>query len=69
MSYVGFNKLKGELAQRPGVTNPGALSAAIGHRKYGPKKFQHAAATGTTLKGKSARHKAIAESMRRHTKR
>lgn len=34
-----FAKLKGELASRPGVTNPGALAASIGRKKYGAKKF------------------------------
>lgn len=34
-----FAALKAELAQRPGVTNPGALAAAIGRKKYGAKKF------------------------------
>jgi hypothetical protein len=47
--YVGFDKLKGELAQRPGVTDPGALAAAIGRKKYGKKRFQKHAATGETF--------------------
>jgi hypothetical protein len=34
-----FAALKGKLAQRPGVTNPGALAAYIGRKKYGAKKF------------------------------
>jgi len=51
MAYVGFNKLKGQLAQRPGVTNPGALAAFIGKKKYGAKKFNKAAAKGQSLKG------------------
>lgn len=34
-----FAALKGELAQRPGVKNPGALAAYIGRKKYGAKKF------------------------------
>jgi hypothetical protein len=51
MAYMGFDKLKGKLAHKPGITNPGALAASIGRKKYGKKKFQsHAAA------GKSMRH-------------
>lgn len=44
--YIGFNKLKGELAHRPGVTNPGALAAYIGKKKYGSKAMQQHAALG-----------------------
>lgn len=50
MSYVGFSKLKGELAHRPGVTNPGALAAAIGRKKYGAKKFGRYAAAGKSMR-------------------
>lgn len=41
-----FQKLKGELAHRKGVTNPGALAAYIGRKKFGKKKFQSLAAKG-----------------------
>jgi hypothetical protein len=52
LSYVGFNKLKSRLAAQ-GATNPGALAAAIGRKKYGVKKFDKAAAKGVKLgKGK-----------------
>lgn len=34
-----FAALKGQLANRPGVTNPAALAAYIGRKKYGAKKF------------------------------
>jgi hypothetical protein len=34
-----FAALKDKLAERPGVTNPGALAASIGRKKYGAKKF------------------------------
>jgi hypothetical protein len=50
--YVGFDKLKGELAQRPGVTDPGALAAAIGRKKYGKKRFQKHAANGSDLRSR-----------------
>src|SRR5690348_5148465 len=47
--YIGFDKLKGELAKKPGVQNPAALAASIGRKKYGPKRFNAAAATGQKL--------------------
>lgn len=50
MSYVGFDKLKGELAHEKGVKNPGALAAAIGRRKYGAKKFGRYAAAGKKMR-------------------
>jgi hypothetical protein len=49
MAYVGFNKLKGQLAKKGGISNPGALAASIGRKKYGAKKFNKAAATGKKL--------------------
>lgn len=49
MGYVGFSKLQGQLAKKPGITNPGALAAKIGRAKYGKKKFQAAAAAGKKL--------------------
>ena len=51
MAYVGFNKLKSELAGRKGVTDPGGLAAFIGRKKYSAKKFNKAAAKGQSLKG------------------
>jgi len=41
-----FAALKGKLAKRKGVTNPGALAAYIGRKKYGAKKFGQLAAKG-----------------------
>lgn len=41
-----FAALKHKLAGRKGVTDPGALAAYIGRRKYGVKKFQALAARG-----------------------
>jgi hypothetical protein len=49
MAYIGFDKLKGELANKKGITNPGALAASIGRKKYGKKKFQRAATAGRKL--------------------
>lgn len=41
-----FQALKSKLASRPGVTNPGALAAYIGRKKYGKAKFQKLASQG-----------------------
>ena len=40
-----FQKLEGQLSKK-GATNPGALAAYIGRKKYGNKKFQSLAAGG-----------------------
>jgi hypothetical protein len=42
-----FAALKAELSHEKGVTNPGALAASIGRKKYGAKKF-----AGLAQKGK-----------------
>lgn len=44
-----FAALRNQLANRPGVTDPGALAAYIGRKKYGPKKFE---ALSHHMKGK-----------------
>lgn len=49
MPYVGFDKLKSKLGGK--VSNPGAVAASIGRKKYGAKKFNKAAASGTKMKG------------------
>jgi hypothetical protein len=41
-----FAKLKSELGHRKGVTNPGALAAFIGRKKYGGAKMAKMAAAG-----------------------
>lgn len=41
-----FSALKSKLAGQPGVTNPGALAASIGRKKYGTAKFQSLASKG-----------------------
>lgn len=41
-----FKALEQELASRPGVTNPAALAASIGRKKYGPKKFNSLSSKG-----------------------
>jgi len=44
--HIGFNKLSGELAQKPGITDPDAVAAAIGREKYGKAKMSKMAAQG-----------------------
>ena len=39
-----FTKLEGKLSHRKGVTNPAALAAWIGDKKYGAKKMGEMAA-------------------------
>lgn len=43
-SGARFKALKSKLSGRKGVTNPGALAAAIGRKKYGAKKMAQMAA-------------------------
>ena len=49
-----FAALKRELAGKPGVTNPAAVAAAIGRKKYGKKKFAKMAAAGRKRKKASS---------------
>jgi hypothetical protein len=46
-----FASLSSTLAKR-GATNPGALAAAIGRKKYGAKKMASLSAHGRKRKGK-----------------
>jgi hypothetical protein len=41
-----FDELKDKLAKRPGVTDPAALAAAIGRKKYGAAGMAKKAAAG-----------------------
>ena len=41
-----FAALKEKLSHRPGVTNPGALAAAIGRKKFGAAKMAKFSAEG-----------------------
>lgn len=43
-SSARFAKLKASLAHKEGVTDPGALAASFGRKKYGPSKMAHLAA-------------------------
>jgi len=51
LAYVGFAKLKSQIAAKGGARNPGAVAAAIGRRKYGKTAMAKAAASGKSLKG------------------
>lgn len=55
MAYEGFSKLKGEIAAKGNVRDPGAVAASIGRKKYGAKRFQKAATSGTKMRGLSKR--------------
>lgn len=43
-----FDRLANKLASRPGVSNPRALAAYIGDRKYGKRTMGQAAAKGVS---------------------
>ena len=45
-----FARLKGEIAERGGARDPGAVAAAIGRKKYGKERFQEMAARGRKRK-------------------
>ena len=55
MAYVGFAKLKKKLAAKGDVSDPAAVAASIGRKKYGAKKFNKAAAAGKKMKGMKAK--------------
>lgn len=59
-----FAMMKARLAKRPGVTNPGALAAYIGRRKYGPKKMAKWASAG---RARQLRREVVARSAARHS--
>lgn len=51
MALSNFKKLSNKLAKRKGVTNPDALAAYIGRKKYGAKGMALKAAAGRRAKG------------------
>jgi hypothetical protein len=51
MGYTGFAKLKGQIATKGGASNPGAVAAAIGRKKYGATAMRKAASSGKSLRG------------------
>jgi hypothetical protein len=58
--YVGFKKLKAKIAAKGGATDPGAVTASIGRKKYGKGKFQAAAAAGRKM-GHESEEGAVSE--------
>lgn len=46
-----FQKLKGALAKKPGVADPGALAASIGRKKLGAPKMEELAEKGKARGG------------------
>ena len=48
MAESNFDRLKTKLASRPGVTNPGALAAFIGRKRYGSSVMEKASARGVS---------------------
>lgn len=55
MPYTGFDKLKKRIAAKGDVSNPGAVAAAIGRKKYGKTAFQKAASKGKSMRGMKAK--------------
>jgi hypothetical protein len=51
-SGARFKKLKGELAKKKGIRDPGAVAASIGRKKYGAKRMQQMSAAGRKRKKK-----------------
>jgi len=50
-----FAALKKKIAAKGNVSDPGAVAAAIGRKKYGKKKFQKLAAKGRARKARSGK--------------
>jgi len=44
--HIGFAKLKGQLAHKKGIHDPGALAASIGRKKYGSHAMAKKSAAG-----------------------
>ena len=49
MAYTGFKNLVKSLSGK--VSDPGAVAASIGRKKYGAKNFNKHAAAGKSMKG------------------
>jgi hypothetical protein len=45
-----FDKLAAKLSERPGVTNPKALAAYIGRKRYGQSVMSQASKRGVSAK-------------------
>jgi hypothetical protein len=53
-AYVGFKKLSQQIGAGGKVSNPKAVAAAIGRKKYGKQAFQAAASAGRSMRPKKA---------------
>jgi hypothetical protein len=51
-SGARFAHLRKQLSGRKGITNPGALAASIGRKKYGAKRFNALSKAGRKRHGK-----------------
>lgn len=45
-AHIGFKKLEHEIAAKGNVSNPAAVAASIGRKKYGEKEMAHKSAEG-----------------------
>ena len=50
MAYMGFKAVEAG-AKASGASDPGAVAASIGRKKYGAKAFNKAAASGKKMSG------------------
>ena len=48
-----FAAMKAKVAKQPGVTDPGAVAASIGRKKYGAKKMASMSLKGRMTGGQS----------------
>jgi len=58
--YIGFKKLSKEIGKKGKVSDPDAVAAAIGRKKYGKAEFQRMAAAGRKKKSKKSAKKSLA---------
>lgn len=59
MAESKFDKLKGKLSKRRGVSNPGALAAYIGREKYGEKGMMKKSEAGKRKERDARLHKRV----------
>ena len=61
--HVGFKKLTAAIAKKGKVSNPAAVAAAVGFRKYGKAGMEEKAAAGRKKAG--ARHRRVSAAGRK----
>jgi hypothetical protein len=59
MAQSNFDQLAAKLAARGNVSNPRAVAAAIGRKKYGSKVMAQAAARGVSAKSIAAKKRRV----------